>query len=337
MKYDDRLVLEVPPEEMWGLCRKALEELKWNAREEDENSIRGTVVSERWSITAAFILAIERLSAGPRWSTQVTVVLDDPRLKEDLFDTLSRIVAELFFAITAQNDRPVWEKFDIEPGSSTSASSKPVEAINYGSLKSDQKELTSGSSRPIRMLSFGGEGLQPKTSSKTTVEQSAASESKRKAHLIFISYRHDDSPDITGRINDRLVQHFGSEAIFKDDHSIPLGVDFRRYLEKKLKQTTVLLAIIGNSWAKNRRTRKPRLDDSDYVRLEIATALERDIPVIPLLVGNARFPPKADLPEDLQGLYGRQRSQIRSDPDFHNDMNRLIKELKRQAAQAIEP
>jgi hypothetical protein len=44
---------------------------------------------------------------------------------------------------------------------------------------------------------------------------------------IFISYRRDDSVDITGRIYDRLVQHFSRDTVFKDVDSIPLGIDFR--------------------------------------------------------------------------------------------------------------
>lgn len=31
---------------------------------------------------------------------------------------------------------------------------------------------------------------------------------------IFLSYRREDSADVTGRIDDRLVQQFGREAVF---------------------------------------------------------------------------------------------------------------------------
>ena len=43
---------------------------------------------------------------------------------------------------------------------------------------------------------------------------------------IAISYRRDDSLDITGRIFDRLAGHFGREAVFRDIDSIPLGPIF---------------------------------------------------------------------------------------------------------------
>jgi hypothetical protein len=57
-----------------------------------------------------------------------------------------------------------------------------------------------------------------------------------KEHLgsIFISYRRDDTADVAGRIYDRLIQHFGEDLIFKDVDSIPLGVNFRKYLSESV-------------------------------------------------------------------------------------------------------
>jgi hypothetical protein len=163
--------------------------------------------------------------------------------------------------------------------------------------------------------------------SAITSKLTGAGDSLNQDRLIFISYRREDSPDISGRIYDSLVLRFGAKAIFKDVDSIPLGVDFKRYLEKQVEQCNVLLAVIGKSWLK-KRIGKRRLDNpSDFVRIEIASALRREIPVIPLMVNNARMPSEADLPEDLRGLVFRNSISIRPDPDFHNDMNRLIKEL----------
>jgi len=44
---------------------------------------------------------------------------------------------------------------------------------------------------------------------------------------IFISYRREDSADVTGRIYDRLIQKFGQGAVFKDVESMPFGVDLK--------------------------------------------------------------------------------------------------------------
>jgi len=45
---------------------------------------------------------------------------------------------------------------------------------------------------------------------------------------IFISYRREDSADVTGRINDRLRTYYGEEFIFTDVDNIPHGVDFEK-------------------------------------------------------------------------------------------------------------
>jgi hypothetical protein len=92
----------------------------------------------------------------------------------------------------------------------------------------------------------------------------------------------------------------------------------------------VLLAVIGDTWLTAGDGKgKRRLEDSrDFVRIEIESALERDIPVIPLLVNGASMPFEEELPAELKQLAFRNAIDIRHDPDFHNDMNRLITHLK---------
>ena len=144
---------------------------------------------------------------------------------------------------------------------------------------------------------------------------------------IFISYRRDDSADITGRIYDRLVQHFSRDTVFKDVDSIPLGIDFRQHLESALSQCRVLLAVMGERWSGTETAAgKRRIDDpSDHVRLELELALARNIPVIPVLVRNFSIPTPDKLPDSLQSLAYRNGINVRPDPDFHGDMDRLIK------------
>jgi hypothetical protein len=151
-----------------------------------------------------------------------------------------------------------------------------------------------------------------------------------KTPSIFISYRRSDSPNITGRIYDRLIQEYGKAAVFKDVDSIPLGVDFRTFIDQKVGECDVILIIIGDTWltVKNEQGQR-RIDDTlDFVYLEIEAALRREIPVIPILVQGVEMPTADDLPEGIQGLAFRNGIQVRPDPDFHNDMNRMIKGLE---------
>jgi hypothetical protein len=148
---------------------------------------------------------------------------------------------------------------------------------------------------------------------------------------IFVSYRRSDSADVTGRIYDRLIGRFDKNLIFKDVDSIPLGLDFKEYLDKKVGECDVLLAIIGDRWldASDGSGARRLNDPSDFVRIEIESALERGIPVIPLLVRGATMPREESLPISLRKLVYRNGIPIRSDPDFHRDMDRLIKALEK--------
>ena len=158
----------------------------------------------------------------------------------------------------------------------------------------------------------------------------APTDARRDGKYVFISYRRGDSADITGRIYDRLVQHFGKDFIFKDVDSIPLGIDFRQRLESAVGQCSVLLAIIGRGWLEAKmKSGKRRLDDSrDHLRIEIEAALKREVPVIPVLVQGASIPSEDDLAPSLQSLAYRNSVYVRADPDFHGDMDRLIRGIQ---------
>ena len=148
---------------------------------------------------------------------------------------------------------------------------------------------------------------------------------------IFVSYRRDDSVHVTGRLCDHLASRFGHESVFRDLDSMPLGVDFRRHIEKTIDNCSVLLAIIGKDWLD---TRDPsgnrRLDDpGDPVRVEIEAALARNIPVIPVLVKGAPMPTEKQLPDSIRQLKYQAGIAIYEDY-FQEGMERLIKQLNNQ-------
>lgn len=145
---------------------------------------------------------------------------------------------------------------------------------------------------------------------------------------IFISYRRQDSDAYAGRLYDRLVAHFGETQIFMDI-DMQLGIDFVDEIEQRVVLCDVLIAVIGRSWleVKNDAGLR-RLDDpGDWVRLEIAAALERRIPVIPTLVGGAKMPQASDLPNVLSKLTRRQAIEV-SHAGFNADAGRLIRGLE---------
>jgi len=129
---------------------------------------------------------------------------------------------------------------------------------------------------------------------------------------IFISYRRDDSAGYAGRLYDRLAAHFGADRVFMDVAGIELGTDFVTAIEQAVGSCQVLIVVIGDEWlsttdAAGRR----RLDDPhDFVRLETSVALEREIRVVPVLVGGALMPRGDELPADLKALARRQAIEI---------------------------
>ncbi|HEX7532304.1 MAG TPA: toll/interleukin-1 receptor domain-containing protein, partial [Methyloceanibacter sp.] len=130
---------------------------------------------------------------------------------------------------------------------------------------------------------------------------------------IFINYRRDDAPGVAGRLYDHLARSFSRGQIFIDVDAIKPGLDFVKQLDAQVSQCDVLLAIIGPHWLNSADDKgKRRLDgDRDYVRIEIAAALKRDIPVIPVLIDGAEMPTEADLPEDLASLARRHALELR--------------------------
>jgi PEGA domain-containing protein/TIR domain-containing protein len=143
--------------------------------------------------------------------------------------------------------------------------------------------------------------------------------------MIAISYRRDDSSPIAGRLYDRLEAEFGKGNVFMDFDSIPYGVDFREHIRETLLHAKILVAIIGPDWLGIRDKARRRIDDTgDFVRFEIATALESRIPIIPVLVNNTPMPEAHELPAELEGLAFRNGLALDTGIDFHHHANRLI-------------
>jgi uncharacterized membrane protein YhaH (DUF805 family) len=156
------------------------------------------------------------------------------------------------------------------------------------------------------------------------------------AGRIFISYRRGDSQGATGRLFDRLLQHFDHTEVFMDVDDIEPGVDFVQALDEQVANCTAFIAVIGPDWltARDHADRR-RLDDpNDYVRLEIESALKRDIRVIPVLVDGARMPRSEELPESLRPLARRQAMEL-THQRFASGVDELATGIKRALGKDI--
>lgn len=156
---------------------------------------------------------------------------------------------------------------------------------------------------------------------------------------IFISYRRADSKYVVDRVRDRLITAFGNQSVFRDVESIPLGIDFRTELENVASSCDVMLVIIGPQWAgiTDAQGNKRLFDANDFTRIEIETGLSHEgIRVIPVLVMNAIMPTAQEMPESLKELAFRNAINVRNDPDFDNDIQRLILGINQLQGGAVQ-
>jgi hypothetical protein len=153
----------------------------------------------------------------------------------------------------------------------------------------------------------------------------------RAQSTIILSYRREDSAGVTGRIFDRLTQEFGTDRVFMDIDSMPAGVDFHDHLQEILAHCGALLVVVGKSWRSQRKGQPARImDPDDWVRIEVETALDRGIPVVPLLIDGASLPTREQLPESLWPLLRRNALPVDSGRDFHAQLTRLVRDLHLQ-------
>ena len=143
---------------------------------------------------------------------------------------------------------------------------------------------------------------------------------------IFINYRRDDTGGTAGRLSDSLAHYFGPRRVFRDVDDIDAGANFETVLQRTAKDADAMIVLIGRQWARITDDRgQVRLHHAqDWVALEIAAALERGIPVYPVLVESAVMPRDDELPEALKPL-SRHNAISLSDHRWATDVMRLAR------------
>ncbi|HKA42795.1 MAG TPA: toll/interleukin-1 receptor domain-containing protein [Burkholderiales bacterium] len=145
---------------------------------------------------------------------------------------------------------------------------------------------------------------------------------------VFISYRREDTAGEARALFNALVARLGESSVFMDVDNIALGRDFRQVLQERLASCDLVLALIGRDWvgAKDAAGER-RLDDTrDFVRLEIETALKRNIAVTPVLVQGARMPAAHQLPESIKDFAYRNGFEL-SHNRWESDVREMLRRL----------
>ena len=147
---------------------------------------------------------------------------------------------------------------------------------------------------------------------------------------IFICYRREDAAYAAGRIYDKLRDRFGRDRIFIDVENTAAGDDFVEGINRYLQTCAVFIAVIGEHWLISADGTR-RLDaPTDFVRLELATALQRPgVRIIPVLVHEkARMPDPKDLPDEVKEFSRKHAVKIDHER-FKTDIAELLEKVDR--------
>lgn len=142
---------------------------------------------------------------------------------------------------------------------------------------------------------------------------------------IIISYRRADADVFAGRVRDRIASRYGEDSVFIDVDNIPFGKDFRVHIQEVMGKADAVLVVIGPKWLGPGQAGHDRImEPTDPCRIEVETALSKNILTIPVLVGSTPMPKPEQLPESLKNFAFINAAPIDTGRDFHRDLTRVI-------------
>lgn len=141
---------------------------------------------------------------------------------------------------------------------------------------------------------------------------------------VFISYRRKDNEKggLARSLYERLSRKLGPEVVWMDVPRIEGGEDFRRAIESGIRSARVMLVVIGDAWSSG-------LDDEgDFVRREVADAIELDLKVMPVLLGERSMPDADDLPEEMRPLLDYNAMRLSHHDSFEGECELITERVR---------
>jgi hypothetical protein len=122
---------------------------------------------------------------------------------------------------------------------------------------------------------------------------------------VFLSHR-PETADEADRLTGDLKARLGADRILGSE-PVPPGAGSEAVIRGRIERCDVLLAMIGPGWLTDEDANGRRLTDPENSgRLETEAALERELPIIPVLAQNAALPERDALPVSLRPLLAHQ-------------------------------
>ena len=146
---------------------------------------------------------------------------------------------------------------------------------------------------------------------------------------IFLSYRRADFGGNANLIADRIREHlevyYGSQGLFLDTHSIPVGVDFEAEIYESISLASAVIAVVGPDWCTEIIRRRGQ---TDHVLLELKCALSLGVPIVPLVAEGVSMPSADILPSDTVPFSRLNAQAIGSGSAFVSSMQSLIQHIE---------
>jgi hypothetical protein len=153
---------------------------------------------------------------------------------------------------------------------------------------------------------------------------------------IFLSYRREDTGPYARLLEYKLRERLPDAHVFMDLDSVAPAQDFTEVIRAALDSCAVLVALIGRQWVTIADEEGRRLDDADdWVRIEVKTALERAVLVIPVLVEGARPLRQQQLPAELHKLARLNALVLDYGRHYEDDAGLLINLIQGELAKTI--
>lgn len=143
---------------------------------------------------------------------------------------------------------------------------------------------------------------------------------------IFLCYRSGDDAYAAALIDEKLSQAFGAPAIFRASRSILPGETYSEAIFRALDRCTTVLVIVGSTWAERLHANSTSPED-DWVRVEIAKALNSAARVIPVLLSRTPRLERLTLPPEIADLAEKQYLKFEH-RNVHGDIEQMITALR---------
>jgi tetratricopeptide (TPR) repeat protein len=149
---------------------------------------------------------------------------------------------------------------------------------------------------------------------------------------IFICYRKIERSYAPMLVDRELARRFGPGNVFQAGRSNAPGVHFPAEIDRRLRECTLLIALIDRPWVEE--DLRLLWDERDWVRREISYALGHGKEVLPMLLDGAEMPHTRDVPDDIAAL--TRRIGLRMTPRTADaDLLRLVGEVERLAPELV--